>query len=208
MYPKKVVEIMLPHKTVPLHCKFMYKKDYSSTNVINIQMTNIYCCCTLYIQSVCMRYYLLMSSHAVCIGKMICRMPQYNTAEKKNEADWKRSKRGSKLPSTPESQFEGHLSFSSSSGLFVSVCSTELRFLPGFKGITRLEKGSDSLRTDVTQFTKSNTFTRDTKPSVPFLQGNQSFKTTTTIAITITVTITITRHFKIYNLLVNTVLKV
>lgn len=54
----------------------------------------------------------------------------------------KNIKRGSKLPSTPESQFEGHLSFSSSPGLF--VFSTELRFLPGFKGITRLERGCDS----------------------------------------------------------------
>lgn len=70
----------------------------------------------------------------------------------------KNIKRGSKLPSTPESQFEGHLSFSSSPGLF--VFSTELRFLPGFKGITRLERGCDSTThgRDTKIYQKSNTF--------------------------------------------------
>jgi len=48
-----------------------------------------------------------------------------------------------KLPSTQESLFEGHLSFSASAGLL--VFSTELRFLPGYKGRKRLQKGGCEL---------------------------------------------------------------
>lgn len=48
-------------------------------------------------------------------------------------------KRRSKLPSTQDSEFEGHLSFSSSAGLL--AFSTELRFFPGFKCYKRVAKG-------------------------------------------------------------------
>lgn len=48
-------------------------------------------------------------------------------------------KQRSKLPSMQESLFEGHLSFSASAGLL--VLSTELRFLPEYKGRKRLQIG-------------------------------------------------------------------
>lgn len=70
----------------------------------------------------------------------------------------KEEKQLSKLPSRQESQFEGHLSFSSSPGFL--VFSTEFRFLPEYKGRKRLQKGEcELLGEEVIQYYKERQLT-------------------------------------------------
>ena len=131
--------IITPQTEAPLHCYLCTKAklffDQHETN-------NIFLLLPVHYKA----FYVLLSIRLALMPRAfretIVTMGMQRTVQRQWEKTGrKRSKRGSKLPSTPESQFEGHLSFSSSAGLF--VFSTELRFLPVFKWITRLEKGSD-----------------------------------------------------------------